>query len=718
MTDFVAPQGDIDAFKKSQEGGGFVAPQKDVNLRRLEDFKEGVKDYARPVVSGLSTGLSELLGAPAALFNLAGSADKAILKKLGYEHNPVVAPDVTGFLQEKSSDLTEGYTDYEPTTRTGRVVKNVSRFLPAAAGAIMTGGLSAPAALGYAAVTPGVTGALAKEVGDYLGGERAGNIAQAVTETLSPLGASRIGNALSKMPGEVATVADDIKRLESFMGTKVTPGSIQSNPDARNAAIISEASNPRKLAAIKAQGVNFSKKILEGFGIDNNLAIKYGFRGGISPENASRVVGKHKESVGKEIGSVYDSLTPKPLMIEDAGGLKPPVTTGMPAESNKFLDALTGSRGKETLSLEEIKAIRDEIDFYRYELEEYADNPEQQGRIQSLLDQAIDRLNNAQTPPISGGLVPQLAQNNAIDLSMVSKLVEDFPGMAKYSPDTPIGDYIRNIRTEAGQIISGEHGTLGTSYAGKAKALINYIDSTVKDAIGSDEFARLQSLNEEYSKLSTVEGALGKAASEGRAGILTPQDIIGAKNTRYTLEMQNAAKLADIYLLRRNLIPTPENKRHFTQVILNALAAGAAGASQLAMMGFNPTSGLIAVNPTSGLIAAGTAAAGGFGVDLAQKAIRAAKNSRVYESAERARALHQPVNPIDITAGPAATAAMSGDRQERKSGGRVGSHEAEADRLVMAAERAKRGLSAHTEGLLNTSDDAVASALEIANRSI
>lgn len=675
---------------------------------------EGISNLegaGRTVASGLSTGLSELLGAPAAIWNAAGAADKYLAKKfLGKDlDKQLVAPDVTGFLQEKASDLTGGYTDYEPTTRTGRVVKNVTRFLPAAAGAIMTGGLSAPAALGYAAVTPGVTGALAKEAGDYLGGERAGNIAQAVTETLSPLGASRIGNALSKMPGEVATVADDIKKLESFMGTKVTPGSIQSNPDVRNAAIISEASDPRKLAAIKAQGVNFSKKILEGFGIDNNLAIKYGFRGGISPENASRVVGKHKESVGKEIGSVYDSLTPKPLMIEDAGGLKPPVTTGMPAESNKFLDALTGSRGKETLSLEEIKAIRDEIDSYRYGLEKYADNPEQQGRIQFFLDQAIDRLNNAQTPPISGGLVPQLAQNNAIDLSMVSRLVEDFPGMAKYSPDTPIGDYIRNIRTEAGQIISGEHGTLGTSYAGKAKALINYIDSTVKDAIGSDEFARLQSLNEEYSKLSTVEGALGKAASEGRAGILTPQDIIGAKNTRYTLEMQNAAKLADMYLLRRNLIPTPENKRHFTQVILNALGAGTAGASQLAMMGFNPT---------SGLIAAGTAAAGGFGVDLAQKAIRAAKNSRVYESAERARALYQPVNPIDITAGPAATAAMSGERQERKSGGRVGSHEAEADRLVMAAERAKRGLSAHTEGLLNTSDDAVASALEIANRSI
>jgi len=701
MADFVPKEGAVITAPKfvPKEGAVITKPREISNL-------EGA---GRTVASGLSTGLSELLGAPAALFNAAGDLDKYIFSKLGREHNPVVAPDVTGFLQKNASDITGGYTDYEPTTRSGRVVKNVTRFVPAAAGAILTGGLSAPAALGYAAVAPGVTGALAKETGDYLGGERAGNIAQAVTEIVSPFGASRIGNALTKMPGEVATVADDIKNLEGFMGTKVTPGSIKSNPDARNAAITSEASDPRKLAAIRAQGVDFSKKIMEKFGVDNNLAVRYGFRGGISPENASRVVGKHLDSVGSKIGSVYDNLNPKPLMIEDASGLKPPVDAGIPVGSNKFLDALTGSSKKEILSPEEIDDIKNDIDIYRFGVEKFADDPLQQAHLQADLDEAIARLNNAQTPPSSGGVMPAPTQGNVLDLSRVGKLVEDFPGMAKYSPDTPIGDYIRNVRTEANQIISGEHGTLGTSYTGKAKALINYIDSTVRDALGGEEFGRLQSLNEEYSKLKTLEGALGKAASEGRAGILTPQDVIGASHTRYTAEMQNAAKLADMYLLRRNLIPSPENRRSVTQVILNALGAGAAGASQLAMMGFNPT---------SGLIAAGTAAAGGFGVDLAQKALKMASNSRVAENAARRRALYQPVNPIDITAGPAATAAMAGERTERKSGGRVDSHEAEADRLVMAAERAKKGLSAHTEGLLNTSDDAVASALEIANRSI
>ena len=57
-------------------------------------------------------------------------------------------------------------------------------------------------------------------------------------------------------------------------------------------------------------------------------------------------------------------------------------------------------------------------------------------------------------------------------------------------------------------------------------------------------------------------------------------------------------------------------------------------------------------------------------------------------------------------------------RMGRKRGGAVKSHDMAADQLVRAAERAKKGWSAETEPLLNQSDDAVAHALEVANRSI
>jgi len=64
---------------------------------------------------------------------------------------------------------------------------------------------------------------------------------------------------------------------------------------------------------------------------------------------------------------------------------------------------------------------------------------------------------------------------------------------------------------------------------------------------------------------------------------------------------------------------------------------------------------------------------------------------------------------------------QSGDETEPqayKRGGRVSSHEAAADQLVRAAERAKQGQSAATEALLQQPDSAIVQALEVANRSI
>lgn len=57
-------------------------------------------------------------------------------------------------------------------------------------------------------------------------------------------------------------------------------------------------------------------------------------------------------------------------------------------------------------------------------------------------------------------------------------------------------------------------------------------------------------------------------------------------------------------------------------------------------------------------------------------------------------------------------------RPARATGGRIMDHEAISDRLVRQAEQIKREVSNHTEKLLNTPDDHVAKALEIANRHI
>lgn len=59
------------------------------------------------------------------------------------------------------------------------------------------------------------------------------------------------------------------------------------------------------------------------------------------------------------------------------------------------------------------------------------------------------------------------------------------------------------------------------------------------------------------------------------------------------------------------------------------------------------------------------------------------------------------------------------DRAERKAGGRVGfDHEAAADQLVRAAERAKGDLGKTTEGMLSMPDETIVKALDVAKRNI
>ena len=124
-----------------------------------------------------------------------------------------------------------------------------------------------------------------------------------------------------------------------------------------------------------------------------------------------------------------------------------------------------------------------------------------------------------------------------------------------------------------------------------------------------------------------------------------------------------------------------------------------------------------------------------LGVGLANASPRVAAGTQ-YNLGRLERGIGKVVDPIKRYASPVATnigsqlgeamapdyetnAQAYGGRVERNSGGRVGmQHERDADQLVMAAERAKKGISKGTESLLDMSDNHIAHALEVANRSI
>lgn len=641
MTDFVAPQADIDKYNETI-GKGFVAPQRDIDAARNIGMGEAA---GRTVASGLTEGTAGLLALPRTAADFIPVATNYIAGKLGVPENArnaaialqrkfpgmqlaASAPsyqDMTGGMEK----LTGGYTNYTPTSLYGKAAKNVISFVPAALAAAATGGMSAiPEALAYGAVAPGVAGALAKPVGTEIGRalddenpERFGDWAKLGAEVLSGAGAAKFGPALSGIyKAELAGaggIPSDIGKLEKFLGTKVTPGSLQADQELRGLALTKEMNTPKTANTIMEQGKQFSNGVLKSVGIDDDVA-RYHGKERLIADNVDDVVGKQASQIGKDIGETYD-IIPK---LGDAG-------------------------------------------------------------------------------PFSAGVQP-------LNVPLLNNIVKNgFPGMATFQRGQNVGQWIHDVRSAANEIVMGTHKSFDKSYLQRAKDLIKTIDSEVEQAVTPLQFEILQNANNQYSRLMTVKEALNSAKANGRTGMITPQDLAAAGGTRHTEDLSDIAELGSKYLLPRSKIPSiKDDKRNALRWALD-LAGGAAGAGGSALM-FGAT-------PSNALKIGLTTLGGTLAADLLQSGVKAARGSAPAQAIARSRALYENPSLSQAAAIPA-TAEFS--RQGRKSGGRVGGHEAEADQLVLAAERAKKGLSAHTEGLLNTPDDTVANALEIANRSI
>lgn len=293
----------------------------------------------------------------------------------------------------------------------------------------------------------------------------------------------------------------------------------------------------------------------------------------------------------------------------------------------------------------------------------------------------------------------------ASDWDEIENLASQMPKMSKYNPASmKSGDWMHDLRQSANETLANpgvaEH---GKSYQGIAQSLINAIDRATARALGPDKFAELQELNGQYSRLLTTEAALSRAAANGRAGIITPQDIIAAGGTRHTQDLSEMARIADNYLISKGIVPTDANRKNIIRYLIDfATGAGVAGVNALAY----------GISPKTALLAAGTAG----GSHIVQKALQAAMGSPYGQSVAKSHALYgTPIAPM--MAAPVVGAVD--ERMGRKSGGRVGiNHDRLADQLVTAAERAKKGISKSTEPLLNMPDDHIAHALEVANRSI
>ena len=253
-------------------------------------------------------------------------------------------------------------------------------------------------------------------------------------------------------------------------------------------------------------------------------------------------------------------------------------------------------------------------------------------------------------------------------------------------------------------------------------ALDDAIENSMLAAGQPERMQAWRQARDQYRNFLAFEAALKPNKERGILGIVTPQDLLNAvtKQDRRGVITGNRGEIGDLAksgaLVARPLPSTRSNQ------LMRSVAPFAEAASSLpAGIGALQAASFLGLGPVGTALTTG-AAVGAPIADAARRAImRQAMNPLVQKYLGNQlvnRSLpSSAVSPAIRGAG--SSYLVSDERVGRKSGGRVGGdHMAAADHLVRAAERAKNELGRSTEPLLNQSDDAVAHALEVANRSI
>ena len=278
-------------------------------------------------------------------------------------------------------------------------------------------------------------------------------------------------------------------------------------------------------------------------------------------------------------------------------------------------------------------------------------------------------------------------------------------------------------RSSLGDLLSsGNAGVRGTAF--KLRGVIDdAIEAELNAMRQPQRFAQWKRSRDQYRNYLAIQNALKVAQDTGVNGIITPKQLMSALagQDKAGIVTGNRGAIGELATLGLKTIkPLGEgSKQGFVGSATQAAGplAAALGAGWGAFQGTQ----FMGLSPLMSMLSAGAAAAAPIASSVKQGVRSYAMNPLVQKYLQ-----NQLVNSTSgvgnigsaLNAGKLSLPSALLDRTERKSGGRVSSHEADADQLVRAAERAKKGWSAETEPLLNQSDDAVAHALEVANRSI
>lgn len=307
---------------------------------------------------------------------------------------------------------------------------------------------------------------------------------------------------------------------------------------------------------------------------------------------------------------------------------------------------------------------------------------------------------------------------------VIRDLIRELGASASGGPPVPAAR-LQELRSRLGDHLTDADREVANSARGLRDALDDAIESSVASVGQPERMSQLLKAREEYRAILAIEDAV-KRSKFGVNGVITPdslykgvQSIQGVRATTSGRGMP-LADLSDA--AKRTISPLPPAPSGPMGKIMPVVDIGAMGSAAFA----GPQIAAMATgNPMLAALLAGTAGVAGA-VDLAKRSASGVASRYAHTAPVQRYLENQLVNPSsgmsDVAAGARGAAygapTINDPREGRKAGGRVSSHDAAADQLVRAAERAKKGWSAETAPLLNHSDETVVKALEVANRSI
>lgn len=627
-------------------------------------FSETATDVGKSLAAGALRGTAGIADLP---MDLAGLAVKGGEWLTGGEAPDWLANPIErsqGFYRRGMSDLTGGFSEREADTTAGRYAGTVGEFLTPAAGAgLVKKGLT----LGQKALRAGtnvVTGAVVPGVAS----EGLGQMFEDTEyETLARLAGAILGGVGGN-------------RLEDITRGIISPGGAGRATNLADARLLREQRVPvsagQATGRLPAQMIEAKNPALQEFA---SVSLE-------SPQLKGLTTASLRHA------GLTDEIVAKVAARPDLRGLDPTLASRpmidelLTANSGKFDDALSGVPTQ--LNNKFINDVRD------------AFRPFERPQPGSGYPRKL--------PPLP-----------------MRDLYAELRAATMGGPPIPAAR-LQQIRSDLGDHLA----SVDTDVAKSARQLRDVLDEAIDgsvQAIGEPErMAQLLKAREEYRAILAIEEAL-KRSKLGVNGIITPdalyagvQSVQGVRSTVSGRGMP-LSDLSDAAKRTISPLPAPPRKtigRFMPAVDIGAIGSAAFAGPQIAM--------LAAGNPMLATLlagGAGTAAA----VDLARRVASGAASKYAHTAPVQRYLQNQLVSPSsgigDLSAG--ARGAVYGapsildEREGRKSGGRVGMpHEKAADQLVMAAERAKKGISKGTESLLDVHDNQIAHALEVANRSI